>query len=216
MFSYTEPWRQCLISIHHDVIHDWNPQVIKTGPTVRLNHWKKISWVLLHDIMLLVYRRARPVGWWRTEYTIEHKCAEDNPLHTTELASHTTTAICFDSQACLQIPFFTFEYSLQLLALPNVCPTITKNNASITSVPLTHKCTKSACFGAKSTRSRTAILSATCPVVCCTMPACVQVVSVVWNVLVSSVQRNYVVQTTLSTLKTGSTELSGLGCTLKM
>ena len=46
----------------------------------------------------------------------------------------------------------------------------------------TFKCTKSACFGAESTRSRTAILSATCPVVCCAMLGCEQVGSVVWRV----------------------------------
>ena len=46
----------------------------------------------------------------------------------------------------------------------------------------TFKCTKSACFGAESTRSRTAIMSATCPVVCCAMLGCVQVGSVVWRV----------------------------------
>ena len=46
----------------------------------------------------------------------------------------------------------------------------------------TFKCTKSACFGAESTRSRTAILSAICPVVCCAMLSCVQVDSVVCRV----------------------------------
>ena len=46
----------------------------------------------------------------------------------------------------------------------------------------TFKCTNSACFRAESTRSRTAILSATCPVVCCAMLGCVQFGSVVWRV----------------------------------
>ena len=41
---------------------------------------------------------------------------------------------------------------------------------------------KSLHFGAESTRSRTAILSATCPVVCCAMLGCVQFGSVVWRV----------------------------------
>ena len=46
----------------------------------------------------------------------------------------------------------------------------------------TFECKKSACFGAESTRSRTASLSSTCPVVCCAMLGCVQVGSVVWRV----------------------------------
>ena len=87
--------------------------------------------------MLLLYRGARPVSWSRTEHTTEHKCAQDTPLHTTELALHTTGPIYFDSIACLQIAFFTFEYSLQLLVLPNVCLTITENNALTTFVPVT-------------------------------------------------------------------------------
>ena len=88
--------------------------------------------------MLLVYRRDRPVSWLRTEHTTEHKCAQDMALHTTELALHTTGHICFDSLACLQIAFLTFEYSLQLLVLPNVCLTTTENNALTTIVPVTH------------------------------------------------------------------------------
>ena len=88
--------------------------------------------------MLLVYRRARPVSWLCTEHTTEHKCAQDTALHTTELALHTTGHICFDSLACLQITFLTFEYSLQLLVLPNVCFTTTENNALATIVPVTH------------------------------------------------------------------------------
>ena len=60
-------------------------------------------------------RRGRPVSWSRTEHTTEHKCAQVMALHTTELALHTTGHICFDSLACLQIAFLTFEYSLQLL-----------------------------------------------------------------------------------------------------
>ena len=130
-------------------------------------------------------RRGRPVSWSRTEHTTEHKCAQVMALHTTELALHTTGHICFDSLACLQIAFLTFEYSLQLLVLPDVCLTITENNALTTIVPQscdTFKCTNSACFGAESTRSRTAILSATCPVVCCAMLGCVQFGSVVWRV----------------------------------
>ena len=46
----------------------------------------------------------------------------------------------------------------------------------------TYKCTNSACFGSESMRSRSAILSATCPVVCCAMLGCVQFGSVVWRV----------------------------------
>ena len=88
--------------------------------------------------MLLVYRRDRPVSWSRTEHTTEHKCAQDMALHITELALHTTGPICFDSLACLQIAFLTFKCSLQLLVLPNVCLTITKNNALTTIVPVTH------------------------------------------------------------------------------
>ena len=88
--------------------------------------------------MLLVYRRDRPLSWSRTEHTTEHKCAQDTPLHTTELALHTTGPICFDSLACLQIAFLTFEYSLQLLVLPNVCLTITENNALTMIAPVTH------------------------------------------------------------------------------
>ena len=89
--------------------------------------------------MLLVYRRARPVSWLRTEHTTEHKCAQDMALHTTELALHTIGHICFDSLACLQIAFLTFEYSLQLLVLPNyMCLTTTENNALTTIVPVTH------------------------------------------------------------------------------
>ena len=83
-------------------------------------------------------RRGRPVSWSRTEHTTEHKCAQVMALHTTELALHTTGPICFDSLACLQIAFLTFEYSLQLLVLPNVCLTITENNALTTIVPVTH------------------------------------------------------------------------------
>ena len=66
------------------------------------------------------------------------KRAEDIALHTTELALQPTGPICFDSLACLQIAFLTFEYSLQLLVLPNVCLTITENNALTTIVPVTH------------------------------------------------------------------------------
>ena len=91
-----------------------------------------------HDVMLLVYRRDRPVSWSRTEHTTEHKCAQDTPLHTTELALHTTGPICFDSLACLQIAFLTFEYSLQLLVLPNVCLTTTENNALTMIASVTH------------------------------------------------------------------------------
>ena len=88
--------------------------------------------------MLLVYRRDRHVSWSRTEHTTEHKCAQDMALHTTELALHTTGHICFDSLSCLQIAFLTFEYSLQLLVLPNVCLTTIENNALTTIVPVTH------------------------------------------------------------------------------
>ena len=129
-------------------------------------------------------RRGRPVSWSRTEHTTEHKCAQVMALHTTELALHTTGHICFDSLACLQIAFLTFEYSLQLLVLPDVCLTITENNALTTIVPVTHLNARTPlqCFGAESTRSRTAILSATWPVVCCAMLGCVQFGSVVWRV----------------------------------
>ena len=72
------------------------------------------------------------------EHTTEHKCAQDMALHTTELALHTTGPICFDSLACLQIAFLTFDYSLQLLVLPNVFLTTTENNALTTIVPVTH------------------------------------------------------------------------------
>ena len=88
--------------------------------------------------MLLVYRSDRPFSWLRTEHTTEHKCAQDMALHTTELTLHTTGHICFDSLACLQIAFLTFEYSLQLLVLPNVCLTTTENNALTMIVPVTH------------------------------------------------------------------------------
>ena len=90
--------------------------------------------------MPLFYRRDRPVSWSRTEHTTEHKCAQDTPLHTTELALHTTGPICFNSLACLQIAFLTFEYSLQLLVLPNVrlTMTITENNALTMIAPVTH------------------------------------------------------------------------------
>ena len=81
---------------------------------------------------------------------------------------------------CLQIPFV---YYLQLLALPNVCLAITENNSLTTVVPMTHKCTKYTCFGAKSTHLFVIILSATCPVVCCTVLGYVQVGSVVWGVV---------------------------------
>ena len=62
---------------------------------------------------------------WSTDRRY-YKCAQDMALHTTELALHTTRPIYFDSLACLQIVFLTFECSLQLLVLPNVCLTITK------------------------------------------------------------------------------------------
>ena len=86
----------------------------------------------------LYHDRDRSVRWSHTEHTTEHKCAQDMALHTTEIALHTTEPICFESTACLQITFLTFEYSLQLLVLPNVCLTITENNASTTIVPMTH------------------------------------------------------------------------------
>ena len=84
------------------------------------------------------------------------KRAEDIALHTTELALQPTGPICFDSLACLQIAFLTFEYSLQLLVLPNHhWKQCFDNNCSCD----TFKCTKSACFCAESTRSRTAIFT---------------------------------------------------------
>ena len=95
-------------------------------------------WVIQHDVMLLVYRRDRPVSWSRTEHTTEHKCAQYMALHTTELVLHTTGPICFDNLACLQIGFLTFEYLLQLLVLRNVCLTITENNALTTIALVTH------------------------------------------------------------------------------
>ena len=132
--------------------------------------------------MLLVYRRDRPVSRLCTEHTTKHKCAQDMALHTTELALHTTGHICFDSLACLQIAFLTFEYSLQLLVLPNVAHHHWKQCFDNDCSCDTFKCTNSASFGAEPTRSRTVILSATCPVVCCAMLGCVQFGSVVWRV----------------------------------
>ena len=87
----------------------------------------------------MVLRRDRSVSWSRTEPTLSIiKRAEDIALHTTELALQPTGPICFYSLACLQIAFLTYEYSLQILVLPNVCLTITENNALTTIVPVTH------------------------------------------------------------------------------
>ena len=111
MFSYT-PDKM----FNFKVIHGWNPQIIEIRRTLRSIIEYKFSWV-----MLLVYRRDRLISWSRTEHT-----TQDMSLHTNELALHTTGPICFDSLACLQIAFLTFECSLQLLVLPNVCLTIIK------------------------------------------------------------------------------------------
>ena len=63
-----------------------NPQEIEISPTVRSNHWTQIQ--LIPDIILLVYRRARPFSWSRTEHTTGHKCVQNIVLYTTELALH--------------------------------------------------------------------------------------------------------------------------------
>ena len=105
-------------------------------------------------------RRFRPAPCWLVVTAVGRNCysprAEDIALHTTELALQPTGPICFDSLACLQIAFLTFEYSLQLLVLPNHhWKQCFDNNCSCD----TFKCTKSACFCAESTRSRTAIFT---------------------------------------------------------
>ena len=172
-----------LISIRDKVIYGWSPQEIQIGRTLRSIIEDKFNWVIQHDVMLLVYRRDRPVSWSRTEHTTEHKCAQDMALHTTELVLHTAGHICFDSLAVFTNRVFNLRIFAAVISFAQRVShhhwkQCFDNDCSCD----TFKCTKCACFGAESTLSHTAILSATCSVVCCAMLGCVQFGSVVWRV----------------------------------
>ena len=133
--------------------------------------------------MLLVYRRDRPVSWSRTKHITEHKLRPRHaPAHNRVRFAHNRAYLFWQSSVftnrVFNLRIFAAVISFAQRVSHHHWKQCFDNDCSCD----TFKCTKSACFGAESTRSRTAILSATCPVVCCAMLGCVQFGSVVWRV----------------------------------
>ena len=102
---------------------------------------------------------------------------------TTELALHTAAVYLFWQSNAFTNPVFRLRIFFLVIGLSQRMSHYPRKQYFDNDSSFNNTCTKYAWFGAESKRSRAAILSKTCPVVCGTMLGCVQVDSVVWKVI---------------------------------